>query len=94
MHETFINPPPTLNSYDEEKNIEDQSIVVSLATPNLLQDADQKQEDKNDMKENEEPTSSCASSEPSLHNAPITTAATLTEGENSLDVLNFPPIML
>ena len=41
------------------------------------------------MEENEEPTSSCASSEPSLHNAPITTAATLTEGENSHDVLNF-----
>ena len=41
------------------------------------------------MEENEENTSSCASSEPSLHNAPITTAATLTKGENSLDVLNF-----
>ena len=40
-------------------------------------------------KKNEELTSSCASSEPSLHNAPITTATTLTEGENSLDVLNF-----
>ena len=40
-------------------------------------------------KKNEELTSSCASSEPSLHNAPITTAATLMEGENSLDVLNF-----
>ena len=89
MRETFVNPPPALNSYDEVQNIEDQSIVVSLATPNLLQDADQKQEDKNDMEENEELTSSCASSEPSLHNAPITTAATLTEGENSLDVLNF-----
>ena len=40
-------------------------------------------------KKNEELTSSCASSEPSLHNAPITTTATLTEGENSHDVLNF-----
>ena len=40
-------------------------------------------------KKNEELTSSCASSEPSLNNAPITTAATLTEGENSHDVLNF-----
>ena len=40
-------------------------------------------------KKNEELTSSCASSEPSLDNAPITTTATLTEGENSLDVLNF-----
>ena len=41
------------------------------------------------MEENEELTSSCASSEPSLHNAPITTTATSTKGENSLDVLNF-----
>ena len=89
MRETFVNPPPALISYDEVQKIEDQSIVVSLAMPNLLQDADQKQEDKNNMEENEELTSSCESSEPSLHNAPITTAATLTEGENSLDVLNF-----
>ena len=97
MRESFVNPPPALNSYDEGKNIEDQSIVVSLATPNLLQDADQKQEDKNDMEENEELTFSCAGSEPSLHNAPINPAenignnhgATLTEGENSLDVLTF-----
>ena len=36
MCETFVNPPPALNSYDEVQNIEDQSIVVSLATPNLL----------------------------------------------------------
>ena len=71
MRETFVNPPPTLNSYDEVQNIEDQSIVVSLATPNLLQDADQKKEDKNDMEENEELTFSCAGSEPSLHNAPM-----------------------
>ena len=42
--------------------------------PNLLQDADKKQEDKNDMEENEELTSSCASSEPSLHKAPIAVA--------------------
>jgi len=84
-----LDKPPALNSYDEVQNIEDQSIVISLATPNLLQDADQKQEDKNDMEENEELTSSCASSEPSLNNAPITTTATSTEGENSLDVLNF-----
>jgi hypothetical protein len=64
MRETFPNPPPALNSYDEVQNIEAQSIVVSLATPNLLQDVDQKQEDKNDMEENEELTSSCASSKP------------------------------
>ena len=41
------------------------------------------------MEENEELTSSCASSDLSLHNAPITTTATSTKGENSLDVLNF-----
>ena len=42
MRETFVNPPPALNSYDEVQNIEVQSIVVSLATPNLLQDSEQK----------------------------------------------------
>ena len=36
MRETFINTPPALNSYDEVHNLEDQSIVFSLATPNLL----------------------------------------------------------
>ena len=36
MREKFVNAPPTLNSYDEVQNIEDQSIVVSLAMPNLL----------------------------------------------------------
>ena len=40
MRETFVNPPPALNSYDEVQNIEVQSIVVSLATPNLLQDSE------------------------------------------------------
>ena len=42
MRETFVNPPPALNSYDEVQNIEVQSIVVSLATPHLLQDSEQK----------------------------------------------------
>ena len=36
MRETLINTPPALNSYDEVHNLEDQSIVVSLAMPNLL----------------------------------------------------------
>ena len=49
MQETFVNAPPALNSYDEVHNLEDQSIVVSLAPPNLLQDSEQKQEDKDDM---------------------------------------------
>ena len=80
MREKFVNAPPTLNSYDEVQNIEDQSIVVSLATPNLSQDADQKQEDKNDMEENEELTSSCENSEPSHHNAPITPAEIESKG--------------
>jgi hypothetical protein len=46
--------------------------------------------------------SSCANSEPSPHNAPNTPTknivnshgATLTEGENCVNVLNFPTIML
>ena len=98
MRETFVNPPPALNSYNEVQNIEDQSIVISLATPNPLQDAEQKQEDKDDMDKNEELTSSCENSEPSLHNAPITPAeieskgnahgAALMDGEASFDVLN------
>jgi len=49
------------------------------------------------MEDHEELTTSCANSEPSLHNAPINPAenignnhgVTLTEGENSLDVLTF-----
>ena len=54
------------------------------------------------MEENEELTTSYANSEPSLHNAHVTPAentgnahgATLTEGENCLNVLNFPQTML
>jgi hypothetical protein len=51
------------------------------------------------VKENEELTTSCANSEPSLHNAPIpptenkntgnTHGATLTKRKNYLDVMNF-----
>ena len=68
--------------------------VMSSST-NLLQDNVHKRED--DMEENEELTTSYANSKPSLHNAPITPAentgnahsATLTEGENYLNVLNY-----
>jgi len=98
MRETFVNANPALNSYDEVHNLEDQSIVVSLAPPNLLQDSEQKQEDKDDMNKNEELTSSGENSDPSLHNAPITPAeieskgnahgAALMDGEASFDVLN------
>ncbi|WP_323162572.1 hypothetical protein, partial [Pseudomonas rhodesiae] len=72
---------------------------VSLVVPNLSQDFEHKQEETDDVRENEELTSSCSNSEPSLSNAPITPAATenagnahgatLTEGESCLDVLNF-----
>ena len=99
MRENFVNAPPSLNSYDEVTQLEDQSIVVSLAMTNLLQDSEQTQEDKDCAKENEELTTSCANSEPSPHNSPSTPAeneskgnesiATLTDGETSLDVLNF-----
>jgi hypothetical protein len=99
MREIFANPSHIISSYDEVHQLEDQPIIVSLAMPNLLQDYKQKPEDKDDAKENEEHKTSCANSEPSLHNAPITLAenentgnahgATLTEGENYLDVLNF-----
>ena len=78
-------------------NIVDQSIVVSLAPPNFLQDAEQKEEDTDDMEENEVLATSCANLEPSLHNAPITSSenignahgATLMRGERCLNVLNF-----
>ena len=79
--------------------LEDQSILVSLAFPNHLQDYEQTQEDKDDAKEYEELTTSGANSEPSLSNAPIIPAenentgnahgATLTKGENYLDVMIF-----
>jgi hypothetical protein len=61
------------------------------------QDAHHQQADTNDMKENEELTTSCANSEPSFHNAPNTPTenignvhgATLTEGDNCVNMLNF-----
>jgi len=99
MRENFVNPSLVINSNDEVFQLEDQSIVVSLAMTNLLQDSEQTQEDKDCAKENEELTTSCANSEPSPHNSPSTPAeneskgnesiATLTDGETSLDVLNF-----
>jgi hypothetical protein len=45
MRETFVHPSSILNSNDEVPKLEDQSIVVSLAPPNLLQDSEQKKED-------------------------------------------------
>ena len=99
MRETFASPSHIVNSYDEVFQLEDQSIVVSLAMTNLLQDSEQTQEDKDDAKQNEELTTSCANSEPSPHNSCSTLAenesksnerkATLTDGATSLDVLNF-----
>ena len=70
MWETFANPPPVLTSYAEVHHLEEESVVIPLAMTNLLQDNVYKQED--DMKENEELTTSYANSEPLLHNAPIT----------------------
>ena len=63
--ETFASPSHIVNSYDEVFQLEDQSIVVSLAMTNLLQNSEQTQEDKDDAKQNEELTTSCANSEPS-----------------------------
>ena len=74
MRETFSSPSHIVNSYDEVFQLEDQSIVLSLAMTKLLQDSEQTQEDKDDAKQNEELTTSCTNSEPSSHNAPITPA--------------------
>ena len=95
MRETFVNPPHVLTSYDEVYHLEEESVVIPPAMPNLLQDNVEKSKD--DVIENEKLIASYANSEPSLHNAPITPAentgnahsATLTEGENCLNVLNF-----
>ena len=99
MRETFVSPSHIVNSYDEVFQLEGHSIVVSPTVPNLLQDSEQTQEDKDDAKQNEELTTSCANSKPLDYNAPITPAenngignthdATHTEGESSLDVLKF-----
>ena len=67
MRETFASPSHIVNSYDEVFQLEDQSIIVSLAMTNLLQDSEQTQVEKDDAKENEELTTSCANLEPSPH---------------------------
>ena len=95
MRENFVNAPPSLNSYDEVTHLEEESVVISLAMPNLLQDNVHKQKD--DIEDHEDLTTLCANSE--HYNAPITPAenndignthgATLMEGESSLDVLKF-----
>ena len=85
MRVTFVNAPPSLNSYDEVTHLLEEFVVDNV----------HKQED--DMEEYEELTTSCANLEPSLHNAAINSnenignnhGATLIEGENSLDVLTF-----
>ena len=69
MRETFVSPSHIVNSYDEVFQLEGHSIVVSPTVPNLLQDSEQTQEDKDDAKQNEELTTSCANSEPSPHNS-------------------------
>jgi hypothetical protein len=77
--------------------VQEQSIVVSLATPNLSQDSDPKHEVKDDLVAPGEDTSSYAISEPSLPNDPPTPTtntgtahdATLMDGENCLNVLYF-----
>ena len=39
MRETFDSPSHIINSYDKVFQLEDHSIVVSLAMTNLLQDS-------------------------------------------------------
>jgi hypothetical protein len=95
MGEAFVNPPPVLNSNDEVHHLDDQSIVIPLAMANLLQDT----VPEHDMKENEVLTTLCQNSEPSFDTAPVTPTenkskcnthgATHTDGETSLDVLNY-----
>lgn len=63
MRENFANPSHIITSYDEVHHIEYQSIVVSLAMPNLLQDYEQKQEAKDDANDNEELTISYENSD-------------------------------
>ena len=60
MRETFVNAPSILNSYDEVNHLEEESVVISLAMPNFLQDNVHKQED--DMEEPEVLTTSCENS--------------------------------
>ena len=65
MRENFVNPSLVINSNDEMNHLEEESIVISLAIPNFLQDNVHKQED--DMDKTEELTSSCENSKLSLH---------------------------
>ena len=97
MRENFANPSLVIDSNDEVHQL-DHSLVIPHAMPNLLQDNVQKSED--DMTENEMFIVSCDNLEPSTitpaehESKDKTHDAKLTEGESSLDVLNFPPIML
>ena len=45
MREIFVNPSLVINSNDEVNHLEEESTVISLAMPNLLQDNVHKQED-------------------------------------------------
>ena len=54
MRENFVNPSLVINSNDEVNHLEEESTVISLAMPNLLQDNVHKQED--DMEDHEELT--------------------------------------
>ena len=60
MRENFVNPSLAINSNDEVNHLEEESTVISLAMPNLLQDNVHKQED--DMEEPEVLTTSCENS--------------------------------
>ena len=63
MRETFVNPPPVLTSYDEVHHLEEESVVIPPAMPNLLQDNVEKSKDA--VTENEKLTVSCENLEPS-----------------------------
>ena len=60
MRENFVNSSLVINSNDEVTHLEEESIVISLVMPNLLQDNVHKQED--DMEEPEVLTTSCENS--------------------------------
>ena len=54
MREKFVNPSLVINSNDEVNHLEEESTVIPLAMPNLLQDNVHKQED--DMEDHVELT--------------------------------------
>ena len=62
MRENFVNPCLVINSNDEVHQL-DQSLVISPAMPNLLQDNVQKSKD--DVTKKEMLIASCENSEPS-----------------------------